>query len=383
MITVDAVVIGGGVAGCSAAIALAEAGAATTLIEAKAYPHHKVCGEVLSPGCMPLLQRLGTADAISELRPAPLDHVHITTPNGTRWQSALGGVGVSRCALDRVLAERAQTCGARLLDQTSVVAVDGSLDNGFTVTTRASSGAQQTLQTRLVIGAHGKRSTLDRVFDRAFLRQPQPFVGLKAHFIGDPIPNRVELHTFPGGYCGMSEIEGDRRNVCLLVRQDVFARVSGGDIPAFVRWMQTQNPALGAWLSTAALAFPSWLSISQIPFVRKTVIECDVLMTGDAAGLIAPLAGDGIEMALRGGIMAAAAGVRFLDRQWSAADLRARYAAAWRRAFALRLRLARLLQAIMLRPPLLDAGLRLLNTAPAFGALLVRQTRDPRAAPVL
>ena len=68
----DVVVIGGGVAGCSAAITLAQQGTRVALVEAKAYPHHKVCGEVLSPGCVPMLERLGVLEAIRALNP-PLD----------------------------------------------------------------------------------------------------------------------------------------------------------------------------------------------------------------------------------------------------------------------------------------------------------------------
>lgn len=373
----DVVVIGGGLAGCSAAITLAQSGHNVVLSEAKSYPNHKVCGEFMSPHCTDHLRALGVLDAVMALRPAMIDKTRITTPDGRDWQAALPGhaIGISRYALDALLVQRAQTLGVRVLDNTTITDINGSLDRGFTLNAR-SGGAAQTLHARCTIAAYGKRSGLDRTLNRHFLGQKHPYVGLKNHFIGTPLPASVDLHSFAGGYCGISEIENGMTNVCLLVRQDVFQAVSGGDIAVFIAWMRQQNPALEAWLSQAHPVFERWLSISQIPFTRKTALEQDVLMTGDAAGLIAPLAGDGMEMALRGGRLAAAATAAFLTGGWSAPQLRETYPNQWRTAFSPRLRLGRLLQAVMLRPVLLSAGLRIVQQLPALGHFFIRQTRD-------
>ena len=142
--------------------------------------------------------------------------------------------------------------------------------------------------------------------------------------------------------------------------------------------MARQDKALGRLVRLRRTTrSSSWLSISQIPFLRKSVIDHDVLMTGDAAGLIAPLAGDGMEMALRGGSMAAAAAMRYLSGEWTAAALRQRYSDQWQEAFAARLRLARALQWVMLRPKPLHFGLNALAAVPPLGNYLVRRTRDP------
>ena len=60
----DVAVIGGGVAGCAAAIQLAQKNLRVVLCEAKSYPHHKVCGEFLSPECTRLLDSLGLTTAM-------------------------------------------------------------------------------------------------------------------------------------------------------------------------------------------------------------------------------------------------------------------------------------------------------------------------------
>lgn len=377
---IDTAVMGGGLAGTSAAITLAQQGCRVLLIEAKNYPHHKVCGEFLSPGCAHYLDRLNALGDVLAVKPASIDGVRVTSPHGVCWNAQFDGMGfgISRYALDQLLINRARVAGVDVREGTTVVNIQGDLKPGFTITAR-SGGQIQTFQAKTVIAAHGKRSSLDRAFNRSFLNQPHSFLGLKAHFYGPPIPQRVELHTFNGGYCGVSEVEGGRTNVCLLVGQHVFQEVSEGRIDAFICWMRQQNPFLDHWLSKAEQIEPGWHSISQVAFSQKSLVEADVLMAGDSAQLIAPLAGDGMEMALHSGQIAAHAVKLFLDGTCSAAAMKQHYRTEWRQAFASRLRLARWLQMVVFNPTLLTSGLHLLNRLPALGEFVVSHTRDSRS----
>jgi menaquinone-9 beta-reductase len=372
----DVAIIGGGLAGCSAAVHLAALGYKVVLAEAKTYPHDKVCGEFLSPECRGLLEELGVMPALRAVYPTEITHARITVPGGAEWTTVLpeAGMGISRRTLDSALVQWARRLNVTALERTIVTDIDGSLDSGFRLVTRKTRGEGE-LQARAVIGAHGKRSVVDRTLHRSFLNKQHPFLGLKRHFHGPPIPGRVDLHAFSGGYCGMSEVEGGKTNVCLLVRQESFARLQG-DIPAFVEWMKVQNPHLAAWLSGAEPLGDRWLSIAQIPFAQKQPVDGDVLMAGDSAGLIAPLAGDGMAMALQAGKLASSWLDSFFRRQISAEDVRRGYAEAWHAQFRGRLRVGRVLQAVMLRPQLLALGLRAVQTVPALGRYFVANTRD-------
>jgi flavin-dependent dehydrogenase len=123
-----------------------------------------------------------------------------------------------------------------------------------------------------------------------------------------------------------------------------------------------------------------WLSISQIPFMNKGAVQNDILFAGDAAGMIAPLAGDGMAMALHGGKLAAQSVERWLSGTITGDQLLRDYSRTWQQTFAMRLRLGRALQAIMLRPALLSPGLRLINLIPQLGNFIVTQTRDLKLA---
>jgi menaquinone-9 beta-reductase len=375
----DVAVIGGGPAGCSAAISLAQKGFRVTLLEAKTYPHDKMCGEFLSPECAGLLSRLGLAEKIESLHPAPISKAVLTAPDGASWETTfpIPALGISRKTLDASLAEYAQQVGVQLREAVVVSGLSGNLREGFTLETRSRNHSER-IHTSTVIGAYGKRSVLDRILERKFYREDHAYLAFKAHFHGPRIPGRIELHAFPGGYCGLSEIEDGSQVACFLVHRGVFQQHGGrqAGIEPFVHWMCSKNLFLQSWFHWAERIHERWISIAQVPFSRKPLITQDVLMTGDAAGLIAPLAGNGISMALDGGMMAASYLGCYLSGEMSLSNLLVRYPLTWRKKFGVRLNLGRLLQPITLNPRLVSLTLRLFSAAPSLGRLMVMHTRS-------
>lgn len=374
----DAAIVGGGLAGCSAAIALARRGYRVVLLEAGSYPRPKVCGEFLSPESVALLSDAGFSERLHALNPALIKTLRITAPDGSAWFSRFPapGLGISRYALDEALAGHAASTGVDMHTQTRVNRIEGDLTDGFKLNARTRHGAE-TIRAAAVIAAYGRQSNLDYALNRTV--SSAGYVGLKHHFSGPPLPEHIDLHVFRGGYCGMSLVEDGTTNVCLLVRRDVFQAAAGhgaDSIARFIAWMSAQNPYLGRWLAQATPVYTDWLSIAGVSLNTKTPIEGDILLAGDAAGMIAPLAGDGMAIALHTGQLAASAVERYLRHEYDAPALLQTYSQTIRQTFAARLRLGRVLQSVMLRPYLLAPGLRLLNHLPAAGNWLIRHTRD-------
>src|SRR4051812_41024591 len=99
----DILIIGGGLAGLTAALHLQKAGLNVVLIEKNAYPNHKVCGEYISNEVLPYLKWLGVD--VESLNPTHINKLHLTTQSGKSTYATLplGGFGISRYTLDNYL----------------------------------------------------------------------------------------------------------------------------------------------------------------------------------------------------------------------------------------------------------------------------------------
>ena len=369
--TYDVLIIGGGLAGCSAAIQLAERGRRVLVLEKQRYPAHKLCGEFLSVEVQAMFEKLGVSEAVWKAGARPIDHTVITTTDGPVFESALPGtaLGLSRYALDRLLFDRARAVGADAQDGVAARAVEGSLDEGFAVATTEGS-----FSARLVLGAYGKRGLLDRKLERPFLQARSPFVAFKAHYEGIALPRVIELHAFPGGYCGLSHVEQGRINACWIGREETL-KAAGGTPQAMIEQSLLQNPTLAGRFQAMERVTDKFIAVSQITFIQKGVFAGDVCMIGDTAGMIAPMCGDGMAMALRSAELEVPLSSAFLDGTMTAGHFRERYAQAWRREFGLRMRLGRWMHHAYCRPAVSRLGVGAVRRLPGLGRWLIRKTR--------
>ena len=292
----DVILIGGGLAGLTAALDLAGRGYRVTVVERKQYPFHRVCGEYVSNEVLPYLRRLGADPAA--LAPADIRHFLLSSPGGRTLRSPLdlGGFGVSRFVLDdflyRLALARGITCEvpATVTD----VAFDAAADQH-----RVTLADGRQLTARLVLGAYGKRANLDRQLQRPFFSQRSPYLGVKYHLRLPGSPrDLIALHNFRDGYAGISAIEDDKLCFCYLTtRRNLKAH---GTIPAMEKAVLQQNPHLRQIFGEAEFLYPQPEVINEISFAPKQPVEQHVLMCGDAAGLITPLCGNGMAMACTG-----------------------------------------------------------------------------------
>ncbi|WP_310397418.1 FAD-dependent oxidoreductase [Hymenobacter sp.] len=366
----DILVIGGGLAGLAAALDLAGRGHRVVVVERKQYPFHKVCGEYVSNEVLPYLRRLHADPAA--LAPANIRTFLLSSPGGRVLTAALdlGGFGVSRYALDDFLYQRAMARGVafHLKNTVTDVAFDPATDQH-----RVTLADGRVLTARVVLGTFGKRANLDRQLQRTFFTQRSPYLGVKYHLRLPGFPRDViALHNFADGYAGISAIEDDKLCFCYLTTRRNLKR--HGTIPALEQAVLAQNPRLREILGAAERLYPQPEVINEISFAPKQPVEQHVLMCGDAAGLITPLCGNGMAMALHGAALAAAAAHDFLTAKTTRAAMEAAYARAWTARFGTRLRVGRAVQRLFGGPVLSELAVGGLRHWPGAVQALMRRT---------
>lgn len=347
----DIIIVGGGLAGLTSAIALSGFGHRILLFETNTYPHHKVCGEYVSNEVRPYLLGLGVdmmkAGAIA------ISKFEISTENGHKVETdlSLGGMGISRYLFDKLLYEKAKAQG---VDFSFTKVADITYTNEwFTV-----SSNEIEYQARVVLGAYGKRSLLDKQLKRPFSLKKQDWLAVKAHYKHPDFKNNlVALHNFEGGYAGLSKTETGAVNFCYLAHYDIFKRYN--DIDAFNQAVVARNPFLRDFLEVSEPVFEKPMAIAQISFDKKNPVEKHILMCGDTAGLIHPLCGNGMAMAIHSAKIVSELVHRFItEPQYHRAQLERDYTKEWNRMFRNRLWFGRRLQHVLLNKRWMNSGIK-------------------------
>lgn len=369
----DVIVIGGGLAGCSAALQLAQAGHDVVLLEKESYPRHKLCGEFLSPEVQSSLRGLDMMKAVHDAGSRTIEHARLTAPSGSTGTFSLPGtaLGLSRYRLDALLFRAASAAGVDGRTETRATAVHGSLVDGFTVQT-----AGETVEGRLVLGAYGRRGMLDRTLERPFLDERSPSVAFKAHYTGPPeaLPDAIEVHAAPGGYCGIGPVEKGRVNVCWIGHTDAL-RAAGGTPAGMLNDALRENPVLDDRMHSLTRVSNRFEAVSQVPLMPKNQFVEGVCMIGDAAGMIAPLCGDGMAMALDTADLVTPLVHQVLTNRRSPESFRAVYRHKWKTQFRRRLRIGRWVHAAAVHPLAARIVLQMSRVLPSFARWLIRATR--------
>ncbi|HEY1022579.1 MAG TPA: NAD(P)/FAD-dependent oxidoreductase [Flavisolibacter sp.] len=366
----DVAIVGGGLAGLASAICLRQKGHSVVLFEKEAYPFHRVCGEYISMESWNFLLSLGLP--LQEWNLPRLDTLQLTAPNGRQFSTRLplGGFGISRYKLDYALAQLAISSGVHLLEKTRVD--DIRKEKGFTVHFN-----QQTIHAKLCLAAYGKRGNLDVKWKRPFLQQQNKrlnnYVGVKYHVNADWPSNIIGLHNFENGYCGISKIEEERHCLCYMTRAENLHH-SGNSIEQMQEKVLFKNQHLRKLFTGSEVLAEFPVTISQISFSQKSTVENGVLMLGDTAGMITPLCGNGMSIALHTAKIAAGLGDAFLSGKLSQQQMEKRYQQEWRSHFAFRLKTGRTLQAFFGSNRLSNGFVNLFRMTPFLAGPVIRLT---------
>ena len=363
----NVIIIGGGLAGLCNAIHLSKFGKSVLLIEKSSYPKHKVCGEYISNEVLPYLSFLGMNPF--DFGAVKINNFELSTTNNKLISAKLplGGFGISRYKLDYILSEKAKENGVIVLQDT-VVSTRFNKDI-FEVQTKNS----ESFYSKIAIGAFGKRSLLDVKLKRDFIRKKSPYLGVKIHVKGKFDSNKVALHNFKGGYCGVSKVEKNVINLCYIANFSSFKKYK--NIADFQENEVFKNEFLRAIFKQSTPIFEEPLSISQISFETKNPVENHMIMSGDSAGMIHPLCGNGMSMAIQSAQIASKLILNYLDGQiLSRKQLENEYISKWNKQFKWRLKAGHFIAMLFRNDKMANFLLQVVRRIPFLLPIIIKQT---------
>ena len=310
---------------------------------------------------------------LSQLNLPKIDTLNVSSPGGNILQHALdlGGFGISRFALDYQLSIIAKTNGVSILENSRVEDVQFGEDR-FTIRSKTNF-----YFARVVAGTFGKRSNLDIKWQRSFIKKRpgklNNYIGVKYHVKSDHPANTIALHNFKEGYCGISKIEDNKYCLCYLTTAQNL-KDNKNLIPEMEKNVLHKNPYLKRIFTTSDFLFDSPVVISQISFDRKKPVENHILMIGDASGMITPLCGNGMSMALHASKLAYGVITTYLENKISRSDMEHLYEKQWKHQFLRRLWIGRLIQNLFGKETITNLFLRLLKPFPTIINKLIKAT---------
>jgi menaquinone-9 beta-reductase len=299
----DVLILGGGVAGCAASIALARKGRNVTLIEREPIARHKVCGEFLSGEALEDLHALGID--VASLGAVPINYVRLAAAR--RAAEALlpfPAASLTRKALDTALIAEAITAGVRVERGRSVQTLSRPLGSVWHVT--LDDGTTHEAPTVfLATGKHDLRG-------HTRPKDPNQWVAFKMYYRLSAaqtagLADASELTLYSGGYGGIQPVEDGITNFCCVVQRRYFAR-AGFRWEGLLAKMKQDCPHLAMRLDDAEPLLDKPITITHIPYgyIRRST-EDGLYCIGDQAVVIPSFTGDGISIALHTARRAAAA----------------------------------------------------------------------------
>ncbi len=362
----DLTIIGGGIAGLALANDLKTRGYNVVVIEKGNYPRHKVCGEYISMESHNYLEKI--CPALKQFNLPLITNFKITTGNTKEFNTplGLGGFGISRYLLEELLFEEAKKKGVIFLLDTKAKEI--KCENGiYNVKT-----SRENILSKLVCNSSGRRSNLE-VKERSEEIKGTNYVGIKYHVKIKRDPNLIEIHNFPGGYCGISNIENDKACLCYIVSSKKL-KEANNSIPELEKKTLFKNIQLKKIFSEAEFLFNEPVTISGINFRIKKPVNDGSFFLGDSAGSIAPITGNGMSIGLRSANVLASLLADHFSGKITSLQLQNKYNDFWNKEFSIQIRLSRHFQKLSEFSFLTGFTIKLFNAFPSLARGIIKLT---------
>ncbi|MEO8233548.1 MAG: FAD-dependent oxidoreductase, partial [Ignavibacteriota bacterium] len=298
----EILIIGGGPAGSTTALYLSQLGYDITLIEKKSFPREILCGEFLSKEVTDVLKELNAFDDFILLKPIKINSFLAVDDSGIELKSDLNfdAYGMKRSFFDSLLLEKARERKVHIIQPAEVIS-SIKINSDFISEIKDDSGKIIQIKSKLIIAAYGKQNILDKKLHRDFVNRKSNLNGVKFHIpvnlLNCSFRDEIRIYTNDELYCGMNQVSGTEMTVCFLENR------RQSKIPSrekLIDVIKSNNHFLKIFSADAFEHIKSTniYGTGNIYFGKREIIENDIIMVGDAARVISPLAGDGIGMAM-------------------------------------------------------------------------------------
>lgn len=383
-LTTDILIIGGGPAGSTAALYLSQLGFDITLVEKKIFPREVLCGEFLSKEVTDVLKDLNLFEDFLALKPNKLNSFRAIDDSGIELYSNLkfDAYAMKRSVLDLFLLNKARIKNVKIIQPAEVISTIKTNSDFISVIKDDKENKIQ-FKSRLVIAAYGKQNILDKKLGRDFVNKKSNLNGVKFHLpinlLKNSFSDEIRIYTDAELYCGMNQVSDTEMTVCFLENR------KQSKIPSRERLIEVikSNSHFKKVFDEDSIDYIKSTNIygtGNIYFGKREVVENGIIMVGDAARVIAPLAGDGIGMAMESSKL-----LFDIIKEYNLDDsnrdkIYSLYRKRYEKIFNRRLTTAKIIQRMILNKRARLTGFGLAKNYPSLLPYLIKFTRNFRTA---
>jgi flavin-dependent dehydrogenase len=374
----DIAVIGAGPAGSTAANYLARSNFRTCVIERKSFPRETVCGEFLSGEVAEILRELTLFKQFRSLQANTLTAFRYSPEHSRSYSSSLPFIGytMKRGKFDAFLLDSARKAGAEVYQPATVEQVFKNREQ-YQITLNVD-GKQEQIVSRYVIGAYGKSSPLDKILQRDFFGTKSRLNGVKFHipkkFMQNIPEHEIQIYTGRDIYCGVNAVDDETVTVCFLERHLSDGATARERLIELTKLNKRFGEIVSEKFEASIESFPFY-GAGDIYFGKKNLVEKGIFMIGDSSRVIAPLAGDGIGMAMQSAKVVASVIEEGRKKMLNNKTLAGIYQTKWNVHFRRRLYVAQRIQKLLLSQLGKKASEALLGGFPSLLSAVIEHTR--------
>jgi geranylgeranyl reductase family protein len=303
----DVVVVGAGPAGAATAYYMAKAGLNIIVLEQAHFPRDKVCGDFVSPGSLRELKKMGITATAAFKETHTVDHATIYLSGRPLVKGTFPTVEdmprysrvIPRKILDGLIAEAARQAGATILEDTRNI--NFVVQEDWVTVVAEQKKETKTLRTRLIVGADGHGSLVARILTKASWSKTERALVARAYFEGvSGDPNEANVFYGNDSFPGYSWLFPTGKNEANVGVGLVGGASPEAENPKDLLMRLIQNDAgMRSRLRDAKLKGEIEVATLNLHDAQIPIVGDRVMLIGEAAGLVNPYNGEGIQMGLK------------------------------------------------------------------------------------